>query len=124
MGFIQSFESLMSDPIRLERMLRKEAENRGHIYLYRIGDTWISFQRSAYFLHQACPHGTDVALSVKGFPYPIAATLVRDGSLRLPSGQAVYQESSYRSRVYKTSLPSSGYAEWAGKLTAGLPPQP
>jgi len=120
MGFMASFDSLLGNQVRFRRILQTERENREHIYMYLIDDTWVSFQRSAYLLHLVCPRSTDAALRVRGCLYPVVATFVKRRSLVISSVHADYQESGYQVRVYKTDLAPSGYAEWVNRLTSAM----
>lgn len=120
MGFLQAFDSLLGDSVRLSRILRKEMENRRHIYMYLVDDTWVSFQRSAYLLRRLCPSSTEAALQVNGCPYPIVAAFVKSSTLKISSAHIDCRESGYRVRVYGTDLDTSGYGKWMEALTSEM----
>lgn len=120
MGFLQAFDSLLGDSARFSRILRTETENRRHIYMYLVDDTWVAFQRSAYLLRRLCPYGTEAALQVNGCPYPVVAAFVKSSSLQISSVHTDSRESGYRVRVYGTDLDTSGYGKWMEALTSEM----
>lgn len=119
-GFLKSFDRLLGNTKQMEHILRVESENRSCLYMYRTGDAWVSFQRSAFRLHRICPDSTGVAIKTEAYPYPLVAVFIKSRLFRLAAPCAAYQENGIKVRKYEIETDSSGYMEWKACLTSGI----
>lgn len=67
--------------VRLEDIVWREQMNRNMIHLYRIGNMWLAFDKSAYFMWQAT-HCEPMGLRLDIAPFSVIMVILRTNHCR------------------------------------------
>lgn len=60
-------------------ILRRELHNENKVHLYRLGDYWVAFEKSAYLLEQISLTDTDpTVIYMKEHPFPMLMTTINN----------------------------------------------
>lgn len=107
---------------KIREILRKEYLNRCHIHLYRTGNYWATFEKSAYLLHRYCRNVWIFPIKVANVPSPIVMASI--GSEQLETAAKVWDCLLDRDskRVYKSRMvvDNQTYQVWHEKEVAEI----
>lgn len=67
---------------KIRGILRKEHLNSCHIHLYRTGNYWATFEKSAYLLHSHCRNLWIFPVKVADIPCPIVMASIGSEQLQ------------------------------------------
>lgn len=99
---------------RLAELMHREADNRTSVHLYRVGDYWAAFERSAYQLSRFDSGVMLTPMQLNNFPFPIVMACVHtDEWPRIARHFTVAQSTDdYRHLVTSSVLSPWSYGRW------------
>lgn len=98
----------------LSDILFNESANRDCIHLYRVGDCWVAFERSAFNLCRIYSKAVVNALKVFIAPFPIVLASVDDIEMPSAVGDMECTKRTLAERIYKVREPSDSklFQKW------------
>lgn len=69
MNFFEQFNQFLL--ASWEEVVQREKDNRHRLYLYRVGEFWVAFEKSAYRASECFPSLDISSISLADYPYPV-----------------------------------------------------
>ena len=98
----------------LADILFNESSNGDYIHLYRAGDCWVAFERSAFNLYRCYSKAVINAMKVFIAPFPIVLASVEDREIPLIVDDMECTKRNLVERIYKMKKPSDSklFQQW------------
>ena len=98
-------------------ILRKEHLNSSHIHLYRTGNYWATFEKSAYLLHSHCRNVWVFPIKVADISNPIVMASIEHAQLEVVAKAWDCLLDGDSTRVYKSrmTVDAPAYQAWHEK---------
>lgn len=101
----------------IQDILREEDTNVHDIHLYRIGNYWVTFEKSAYMLNTLCRNAWIFPIKIGGISSPIVMVSIEHERLETDFKKQELLKDVSLERVYKcrTIFDNSNYQLWHDK---------
>ena len=97
--------------VRLEDIVWREQMNRNMIHLYRIGNMWLAFDKSAYFMWQATPC-EPMGLRLDIAPFSVIIVDIETVSLPMLYRKFIVKEDAADYKSFFTAFSLGLYEDW------------
>ena len=98
---------------RFKSIYREEVNNDSYIHLYPVGDFWVAFEKSAYFLSLLLGGNCEVyAIGIQEFPYPVLFVCMEQEEKELLVGMQREQNQAFPFTRIKVSFSLDRYEDW------------
>ena len=99
---------------RIDEILMRESTNHSGIYLYRTGDYWVAFEKSAYRLEAVCRDVSVMPVKIARIPAPFLMTSIEGKRLQALAGRWECAGSKPAEKFYEVpgTVDATAYRAW------------